>query len=173
MSRVVTDPDEELRIATFGVGEEIFAIDIMRIQEIVRPLPVTPVPKAPFGMVGVFNLRGRVLPLFDLRSRFGLPPGTSQADTRFLIVTLEGRPLGLVVDRVHEVRTVRRRELRLASTALAGESASYFVAVLSEADRLVLLLNLRRLLAGSERVDLARLTAVVGPGDVAKGEVAE
>ena len=61
------DPDEVLRLCTFVVGQELFAIDIMRIREIVRPLPVTPVPKSPFGMLGVIDLRGAVLPVFELR----------------------------------------------------------------------------------------------------------
>ena len=153
------DPDEQMRLATFGVGDEIFAIDIMRIREIVRPLGTTPVPKAPFGMVGVFNLRGRVLPLFDLRVRFGFEPSPQTDQARFLIVSLEGRLIGLLVDRVHEVLTARRRDLRLAEAVLRGESARYFVAVLSRGDDLVLLLNLHRRLEGAEQVDLSGLQA--------------
>lgn len=153
------DPEESLRLATFAVGDEVFAIDIMRIREIVRPIPITPVPKAPFGMVGVFNLRGQVLPLFDLRLRFGAESKNRrrEQDIRYLIVTLEGRFVGLKVDEVFEVLAVRRRDLRLAHTVLAGESADYFVAVLTLKERLVLLLNLHRLLAGAERIDLSGL----------------
>ena len=58
MTRATLDPNEELRLATFAVGTDLYAMDIMRIREIVRPMPVTPVPKAPAGMVGVMDLRG-------------------------------------------------------------------------------------------------------------------
>ena len=94
------DPEEEFRLATFRVGDDLYAIDIMRIKEIVRPLPMTPVPKAPAGMVGVIDLRGSVLPLFDLRLRFDLPPrtDTDMVHVRHVIVTLDSRILGLVVD---------------------------------------------------------------------------
>jgi purine-binding chemotaxis protein CheW len=152
------DPDEPMRLATFAVGDEVFAIDIMRIREIVRPLATAPVPKAPFGMVGVFNLRGRVLPLFDLRERFGFEAGARSDQARFLIVSLEGRLIGLLVDRVHEVLPTRRRDLRVADAVLRGEAARYFVAVLSRGDDLVLLLNLHRLLEGVEHVDMSALT---------------
>ena len=118
------DPDEEFRLATFAVGDDLYAIDIMRIKEIVRPLPVTAVPKAPAGMVGVIDLRGAVLPLFDLRLRFDLPPrdDVDIAHVRHVIVSLDGRMLGLIVDQVHDVVNVTRSQLRVGEGVLAGES---------------------------------------------------
>lgn len=153
------DPDEEFRLATFAVGDDLFAMDIMRIKEIVRPLPTTPVPKAPPGMVGVVDLRGTVLPLFDLRLRFGLP-ARAEADmqtVRHLIISLDGRVLGLVVDRVQDVVNVRRSQLRIGEGMLAGEAAEMFLGVCpvpqhGGADRLALLLNLRRALQGAHSI---------------------
>lgn len=157
------DPDEEFRLATFAVGDDLYAIDIMRIKEIVRPLPVTPVPKAPSGMVGVIDLRGQVLPLFDLRLRFDLPPRSEaeQVHVRQLIVSLDGRVLGLVVDQVHDVVNVTRSQLRVGDGVLAGEAAEVFIGVCSvpssHGDRLALLLNLRRVLAGAHSIPLGEL----------------
>jgi purine-binding chemotaxis protein CheW len=157
------DPDEEFRLATFAVGDDLYAIDIMRIKEIVRPLPVTPVPKAPAGMVGVVDLRGQVIPLFDLRLRFDLPPRRDDelVHVRQLIVTIDGRVLGLVVDHVHDVVSVTRSQLRVGEGVLAGEAAEVFIGVCpvpsAHGDRLALLLNLRRVLAGAHSIPLGDL----------------
>lgn len=159
----VFNPDEELRLATFAVGDDLYAIDIMRIREIVRPLPVTPVPKAPAGMVGVIDLRGQVLPLFDLRLRFDLPPRKAEdlVHVRQLIVSLDGRVLGIVVDQVHDVVNVTRSQLRVGEGVLAGEAAQVFIGVCpvvtSAGDRLALLLNLRQILAGAHTVPVGEL----------------
>ena len=157
------DPEEELRLATFAVGDDLYAIDIMRIREIVRPLAITPVPKAPAGMVGVIDLRGQVLPLFDLRLRFDLPPRRSEdlVHVRHLIISLDGRVLGIVVDQVHDVVQVRRSQLRVGEGVLAGEAAEVFIGVCPVAtahgDRLALLLNLRRILAGAHSIPVGDL----------------
>jgi purine-binding chemotaxis protein CheW len=153
------DPEEEFRLATFAVGDDIYAIDIMRIREIVRPLMVTPVPKAPAGMIGVIDLRGQVLPLFDLRLRFDLPPRKENElpNVRHVIVTLDGRVLGLVVDAVHDVVNVTRSQLRVGDGVLAGEAAEVFLGVCPVGDRLALLLNLRRILQGAHSIPVADL----------------
>ncbi len=150
------DVDETFRLATFAVGRDLLAIDIMRIREIVRPLAVTPVPKAPRGMVGVVDLRGDVLPLFDLRLRFDLPPRGADEEllARQLIVTLDGRTLGIVVDQMHDVITVTRGQLRIGTGVLAGEAAEVFLGVCTAGDRLALLLNLRRVLTQYDRIAL-------------------
>lgn len=163
------DPDEELRLATFAVGDDLYAIDIMRIREIVRPLSVTPVPKAPAGMIGVIDLRGQVLPLFDLRLRFDLPPRRKEdlVHVRHLIISLDGRVLGIVVDQVHDVVNVTRSTLRVGEGVLAGEAAEVFIGVCpvtitgasagGSGDRLALLLNLRRILAGAHSIPVGDL----------------
>jgi purine-binding chemotaxis protein CheW len=155
-----TDPDEQLRLCTFTVGDELFAIDIMRIREIVRPLPVTPVPKSPFAMVGVVDLRGAVLPVFDLRLRFEHGPRDAAvlARARYLIVSLDGRQLGLYVDEVRDVVEVRRQDLRVGPGVLAGEAARYFVGLCPVGERLALLLNLHRLLSEEDRVAIDQLS---------------
>jgi purine-binding chemotaxis protein CheW len=157
------DPKETLRLCTFEVGGELFAIDIMRIQEIVRPLPVTPVPKSPFGMVGVVDLRGQVLPVFDLRLRFEMEERERDDQTRYLIVTVDSRQLGLVVDVVHDVIEVMRRDLRVGSGVLAGDAARYFVGLCPVGDRLALLLNLHRLLSEADRVAIDAITSIAHP----------
>jgi purine-binding chemotaxis protein CheW len=161
--------DEALRLATFAVGSDLFAIDIMRIREIARPLPITAVPRAPHGMVGVIDLRGQVLPLFDLRERFELPPreAAEEATVRHLMIKLDGRTFGVVVDAMHDVVGVTRGQLRVGPGVLIGEAAEVFYGVCPIAagngapDRLALLLNLRRLITRHDRL---ALNEILRPG---------
>ncbi len=164
------DPDEEFRLATFVVGDDLYAIDIMRIKEIVRPLPITAVPKAPPGMVGVVDLRGSVFPMFDLRARFSLPARAASElpNVRQVIVTLDGRLLGLVVDHVHDVISVKRSMVRVGEGVLEGESANAFLGVVpvaraGTAERLALLLNLRRVLRGAHTFGVDALLTGTNP----------
>lgn len=162
MKNAPISPDERLRLCTFAIGDEILAIDIMRIKEIVRPLSVTPVPKAPLAMAGVTDLRGQVLPVFDLRLRFEVPidHAGDSPHTRFLIVTVDGRLLGLVVDEVFEVVEVTRRDLQIGSGILAGAAQNFFVGVFPTRGRLALLLNIRRLFDGDEKIAFAHADAL-------------
>ncbi len=178
------DPDETFRLATFAVGGDLLAVDIMRIKEIVRPMPLTAVPKAPSGMIGIVDLRGAILPVFDLRQRFDLPARTKKEEelVRYLIVTLDGRLIGLVVDEVHDVVTVRRRDLKIGDRLLAGEAAEVFIGIApisspTGGDRLALLLNLRKLLSRHDRLALdeiiGRRAAFAPSGAAAQGRRSE
>jgi len=153
------DGEEKLRLATFALGDDLLAIDIMRILEIARPLPVTPVPRSPHGMIGVVDVRGRVLPLFDLRVRFDLPPRRVEDEplVRHLVIRLDGQTFALVVDRMHDVVTVGRSNLRMGKSVLVGEAAEVFHGVVALEGRLALLLNLRRVLLRHDRLAIAEI----------------
>jgi purine-binding chemotaxis protein CheW len=146
-------------LATFNVGDDLLAIDIMRIREIARPLPITPVPRSPHGMVGVIDVRGQVLPLFDLRVRFELPPRRVEDEhlVRHLVVRLDGTSLGLVVDRMHDVITVERSQIRAGRGVLVGEASEVFFGLAMLGDRLALLLNLRRVILQHDRLALTEI----------------
>ena len=112
--------DEVAELFTFRVGGEDYAVDIRRVREIIQPLPITPVPRAPAFVEGVVRLRGEVLPVIDVRKRFGLPTLPPGERTKFLVVQVAGRRLALVVDQVAEVLRVPRSEIRPAPTFAAG-----------------------------------------------------
>jgi purine-binding chemotaxis protein CheW len=90
-----------------GVAGEVFAIDARQVREILDPAPVTRVPGAKRYVAGVLNVRGKVIPLADLRLRFGMPPAPITADSRFIVleIELDGDPttIGIVADKVYEV----------------------------------------------------------------------
>src|SRR5262245_196071 len=94
----IKSADSELvQLTAFSVGAEEYVIDIMRVREIIRPLPITRVRKGPRFVEGVINLRGEVIPIVDLRRRFDLPV-EERTSSKVIILTVEARILGLVVD---------------------------------------------------------------------------
>lgn len=156
------DPEERIEIATFVVGDDMIGVDIMRIREIVRPQRVTPIPGSPPHIRGVLRLRGGLVPVVDLAARFARPAGqVSDVDPRFVVLTIDGRNIAIVVDKVGDVLTVLRREIRLARDTLSGASARAFVGVVGHQDRVVLLMHARRVLDDATRVDLDDLEASV------------
>jgi purine-binding chemotaxis protein CheW len=153
-----------VQLCTFRVSGEDFAVDIMRVREIIQPAPLTPVPEAPGHIAGVLRLRGEVVPVVDLHRRLGLPPGAPSRRARYLVVKVAGRLLGLMVDEVCEVLRLDRGELRPAPAAIDSKGTRLFLGVCdgergagrggrrSGAGRLRLLLNDKALL-GPESAD--------------------
>jgi len=140
----------EIQVACFRLGEDIYAIDIMRIKEIIRPQKLAVLPKAPVFMEGVLNLRGAVIPVVDLRKRFDMPVREIDRDRRLLIVALAGRTLGIAVDEVTEVITVPVANIKPPPQVSQGVGAEYLVGVCLVQDDLVMLLDPDRLLTWSE-----------------------
>jgi purine-binding chemotaxis protein CheW len=118
-----------VQLCTFRIGGEDYAVDIMRVREIIQPLPITPVPRAPAFVEGVVHLRGEVVPVVDVRRRFGLPPSAPTHKTKFLVVHLAGRRIGLVVDEVCEVVRLARAEIRPAPALMGLEAPRFFLGV--------------------------------------------
>jgi len=100
------NPEEIFQLVSFHVGSEEYAIDILGVQEIIRMVELTPVPQAPHFVEGVINLRGKVIPVLDLRVRFGLPSIKPTNDTRIIVIETNHILLGFIVDSVSEVLRV-------------------------------------------------------------------
>lgn len=144
----------EIQVACFRLGEELYAVDIMRIREIIRLQKLTALPKSPHFVEGVLNLRGTVIPVIDLRKRFDLPVAPCGRDTRLLIVTVGLQVLGLVVDEVTEVITVPVKDIKQPPQAARGIGPEYLVGVCLVRDSLIMLLNLDRILSERESEEL-------------------
>jgi len=106
---------EELQIVAMHLGDEVFGIDIAHIHTVITPQPITPVPQTPAYVKGVMNLRGRILPVIDLRTRFKIVSDAPTEGSRIVIVEVDGLSAGLVVDNVSEV-------LRLSTSAIQPPS---------------------------------------------------
>lgn len=105
-------PDTHKNLVGFVVGDVHYAIDISRVREIVNPLPVTPLPHTPGDVAGVSDHRGEVVPVIDLRVRFNLDRREDDRGTKWILVTIGNRVVGLVVDRVTEVFGARNDDIR-------------------------------------------------------------
>jgi len=149
---------QEIQLACFRVGDQLYGLDILRIREIVRPQKLRPVPKAPSFVEGVMNLRGAVIPVVDLRRRFDLAVPPEDRQTRIMISALSGRIVGLMVDEVAEVRRYSRKEIQPAPHFLKGRGVEFFLGVCRRDEDLILILDLEKLLSTEERFDIPMLS---------------
>lgn len=146
--------NESLQVACFVVGAEEYALDIMRIKEIINPVKVTQVPRSPEFIEGIIELRGAFLPVVDLRKRFALPRTDPTRDTKYIIVSLEGRIVGLVVDKVIQVKWVSADTVSDAPSMAVGDNARFFSGVAKWDDHIVMLMNLDEILSSVEKEQL-------------------
>jgi purine-binding chemotaxis protein CheW len=143
-----------LQLVSFVIEGEEFGIDILKVQEIIRPVPITRVPNAPAFVEGVINLRGRIVPVIDARRRFGLPAREMDEDSRIVVVELPGRTVGFVMDAVREVIRVERSVIEPPPELAIGIDADYLSGVAKLDDRLLILLDVERVLADEEQAAL-------------------
>lgn len=140
---------ELLQLVSFRVGEEEFGLDILRVQEIIRLQPLTRVPNLPDYIDGVFNLRGKVIPVIGLRRRLGLEKQTADKQTRIVVVEVHNLTLGFIVDSVSEV--LRIHSDTVEPTPRLGKTARDYVSGVGKLDsRLLLLIDLEQLMSGTE-----------------------
>lgn len=146
---------ELLQLVGFHVGEEEFALDILRVQEIIRLPQLTRVPNSPESLAGVMNLRGKIIPVIALRTRFGLeqiPPGKQ---ARIVVVEVKGTVLGFIVDSVSEV--LRIPVATVAAPPRLGRVQQEYVSGVGKLDRrLLILLDADRLLSGDDFTDVSQ-----------------
>ena len=148
---------QEIQLACFRIGAEMYALDIMRIKEIIRPQKLTPIPRAPEFIEGVINLRGAVIPIVDLRKRFNQPVTASDHQKRIIICSVSGKIIGLLVDEASEVCSFTRPQIQPAPQFLKGRGAEFFLGVAKRGEDLILLLDLEKILSSKEAIDLKRL----------------
>jgi len=142
---------EERQLVVFQLGAELYGVEIARVHEIIRLQTVTRVPGAPSFVEGVINLRGKVIPVVDLRRRFGLPAADHTRATRIVVVEIGDQVVGMIVDGVSEVLRVHSSTVEPPSPVVAGIDSEYLHGIAKLPDRLVMLLDLDRVLAREER----------------------
>ncbi|MDQ7832457.1 MAG: chemotaxis protein CheW [Desulfovibrionaceae bacterium] len=142
---------ELMQLVTFSIGEEEFGVDILKVQEIIRMMEITKVPRAPDFVEGVINLRGKVIPIIDLRKRFGLITRDHDKHTRIIVIEINNMIVGFVVDSVSEVLRIPSNTVEPPPPVVSGLESEYISGVGKLEDRLLILLDLDRLLSGEER----------------------
>ncbi|QOX79184.1 purine-binding chemotaxis protein CheW [Trichlorobacter lovleyi] len=141
---------QELQLAGFLMGDNLFAIDIMRIKEIVIPQKLAGFPLQNSSLDGMINLRGQVIPVMNLRARFGMPPRPG-GPGKLMIVSVAGRLVALAVDDLDEVVTVPVRDLTPPPDMIEGVGAEFLIAVCLCNERLYLVLDIDFLFTPSAR----------------------
>lgn len=132
----------ELQIVVFELGDERYGLDIATVYEIIRHQPITAVPQAPAFVEGVINLRGRIIPVVDLRDRFGMATGELTRASRIVVAEAAGTRVGLVVDGVSEVLMVPSDAIEPTPEVAAGVEAAYLRGIAKLGERLIILLAL-------------------------------
>ena len=140
------------QLVGFVIGEELFGVDILTVQEIIRDTTITPIPDAPDFLEGVINLRGSIIPVIDLRKRLKLVRSEDlDPDVWIIILTVEGRMTGFVVDQVTKVLNVPADSIKPPpDIVVAGLKSQYIQGVCKMDQRLLILLNFSRILMVDE-----------------------
>lgn len=145
-----------LQVACFRVADRDCAVDVLRISEVLRPVPVTPLPSAPAFVEGIIELRGRFLPVIDLRKRFGAagerPPG------KYVVAPMGATSVALVVDEVMGVERIPSDQIQEPPALASGRVAPAFVAgIVKWNDRVYMLLDIDTVLSAAERDALEKV----------------
>jgi purine-binding chemotaxis protein CheW len=139
-----------LQLVTFNIGEEEFGIDILKVQEIIRTMAITKVPNSPPHVEGVINLRGKVIPVINLRSRFDMEYRPHDNQTRIIVLEIHGMIVGFVVDGVSEVLRIQSNTVEPPPPVVAGVESEYIKGVGKLDDQLLILLDLDKLVSMEE-----------------------
>ena len=142
--------DELFQIVTFNVGNEKFGVDILKVKEIIRMMEITRVPNTSDFVEGVINLRGKVIPVINIRSIFTMPQIKTDSYTRIIIIELETKNVGFIVDFVSEVLRIPRSSFEKPPELIANVETKYITSVGIWNKQMIILLDLDELLTTSE-----------------------
>lgn len=145
---------ETIQVVSFALGSEEYGVDISQVQEIIRMVEITHVPRAPHFMEGVINLRGQLIPIIDLRTRFGMPRADHTKSTRIVVTEIGSKRVGIVVDSVSEVLNIPLENVENAPEMIAGVGTEYIQGVGKVGERLIILLDLTMVMSGEEKAQL-------------------
>ncbi len=146
--------ESETQLVVFMLGEEEFACEINNVAEVLKMTRVTPLPQSIDFVEGVINLRGEVIPVIDLRKRFGLEETERTSESRIIIVEVDGRMFGLIVDSVSEVARLPNKQIQDAPEQVAGGRSHLIMGVGKIDDRMLIILNIEHVLSIDEQIAL-------------------
>lgn len=142
------------QVVGFRLGNETYGLDIMRVQEIILMGRITGIPEVPDYVRGVINLRGKVIPIVDLRKRFGFPGSDTNDDTRIMVVNTSATTIGIVVDAVSEVLRINPGEIEPPPMGVIGLDQSYVSGLVKMDDRIMILLDIDGILSVEDRASI-------------------
>lgn len=148
---------EILQLVGFLIGNEEYAVDILKVQEINRIAQITKVPNSPDFVEGVINLRGKVIPILDLRIRMGMGKIEHDSRTRIIVVEVNQKTIGFIVDEVSEVLRIPANVIEPPPQLVTGKKSEFITGVGKLEDRLLILLDLDKIISLEESNILASM----------------
>ena len=161
MSATATQPDQGTgrggKYLTLYIAEEEYGFPIMGVREIIGLLPVTPVPQTPDHVLGVINLRGKVIPVIELRHKFGMESVEATDESCIIVVQTDDVSVGILVDKVSEVRDIADHEIVDAPTLGDTTGTDYILGIGKSETQVTLLLDIDRILSAEQLGELQTL----------------
>ncbi len=142
--------EELIQIVSFRIANEEFGIDIIKVQEIIRMVDITRVPNTPNYVIGVINLRGKVIPIIDMRRRLNLLETPYTKDTRIVVIEEDRKVVGFIVDSVSEVLRISKNITEPPPPMVSGISSDFINSIAKLEGRLLILLDLEKVLMSDE-----------------------
>lgn len=157
----MAENDSQVQLVTFQLGEELYGIDIMKVDGIVREENIRPIPNAPPYVEGIFNLRGSIIPVINLHTRFHLRPADLSDEDKLLsgmvIINLNNMLIGIIIDKVSRVLTVEKDRIQPPPQMISGIGAEYIQGVTQENGGYLIILDIRRLFDPKELSQLGNI----------------
>jgi purine-binding chemotaxis protein CheW len=147
---------DTVQIVGFILGDGHYGLDIMGVEEIIRMLDITPVPRAPAFVEGIINLRGRIIPVVDLRKRLHMTPLPHSGNTRIVVMKVDERRLGFIVDKVEEVMDIAVHTIGDAPGS-TDASQHYVEGVARTPKGMIILLDILKIFSAEENQELIKL----------------
>ncbi|MBI4745441.1 MAG: purine-binding chemotaxis protein CheW [Deltaproteobacteria bacterium] len=149
----------EVQLACFKVGEEMYAADIMLIREIILCRKVTRIPNAPDFIEGIINQRGKAIPVIDMRKRLGLEHKERSRDTRIIVMKFQDcKRVGIIVDSVVKVLKREEGDIQAVPRIAKGIESEYLSGIVRDGEEMVLILDMERVLTTTEKVRLGEFS---------------
>lgn len=150
--------NDEKQFVVFRLGRETYGLDIATVREIITMQTITQVPRTMEYVEGVINLRGRVIPVFNLHSKFDLQAGDITRSTRIVVVEVEGNTIGMIVDGVSEVLRISNDIVERPNSIISDVDTEYLAGVAKLDERLVILLDLEKVLSREDHSMLENIS---------------
>ena len=154
MAVIVDTTQAEQQLVVFDLASEGYGVDIGAVREIIRMQEITRVPKTPEFVEGVINLRGKVIPVIDLRKRFGLHVAEQNKDNRIVVVDIGKQDIGVIVDAVTEVLRISADSVEPPTSVITSADSDYLLGIAKLESRLIILLDLESVLSKEEKETL-------------------
>ena len=153
MGDIMAEEDSQFQLVTFQIGAELYGVNIMDVKEIVRIQNVRSIPNAPYYVEGIINLRGEIIPIIDLHKRFrieAISADSDEYDGGFIILNIENKRIGIIIDRVARVVTVQASEVKDPPQMINSIGSEYIEGVIRGETGYLIMLNIRKLFNATE-----------------------